>query len=172
MIRFEKVSKERYDEDAKSVSSNMINGGMLGGMADYELISLPRRATKSSAGYDIFSPMTFILQPGETIKFPTGLRIILDDDKFLLIAPRSGLGFKYRLQLDNTVGIIDADYANSDNEGHIWIKITNDSRDGKSIFVNQGVAIAQGIILRYFLTDDDQTTETRNGGLGSTDKKA
>ena len=102
------------------------------------------------------------------MKIPTGVRILLDENKFLMIVPRSGLGFKYRLQLDNTVGIIDADYSNSDNEGHIWVKITNDSRDGKVLVVHQGDAIAQGIILEYIKTDDDTAKGVRNGGFGST----
>ena len=89
-----------------------------------------------------------------------------------MIVPRSGLGFKYRSQLDNTVGVIDADYSNSDNEGHIWIKITNDSNPNetadKTMFISKGQGIAQGIILSYGLTDDDDTNGIRNGGFGST----
>ena len=88
-----------------------------------------------------------------------------------MIAPRSGLGFKYRLQLDNTVGIIDADYYNSDNEGHIWVKITNDSRDGKVVEIKAGEAFAQAIIMQYFKTDDDNADGIRNGGFGSTNGK-
>ena len=49
----------------------------------------------------------------------------------LSIFPRSGLGFKHRLQLDNTVGIIDSDYYGSSNEGHIFIKITCDAKTEK-----------------------------------------
>ena len=45
---------------------------------------------------------------------------------------RSGLGFKFRLQLNNTVGIIDSDYFYSDNEGHIFAKLTNDTNENKS----------------------------------------
>ena len=88
-----------------------------------------------------------------------------------MVVPRSSLGFKYRAQLDNTVGIIDADYYNNpNNEGHIWVKITNDSKRGDTLVVNKGDAIAQGIILEYFKTDDDNADGVRNGGLGSTSK--
>ena len=124
-----------------------------------------------SAGYDIYSVKDFTLQPGQTIKLPTGIRVKLDSDKFLAIVPRSGLGFKYRTQLDNTIGVIDADYYNSSNEGHIWVKITNDSKNGDVLEIKQGDAICQGIICQYFLTEDDNVTETRDGGFGSTDKK-
>ena len=161
MNKFEKVSKKQYDLDAW--------GGKH--MADYDDIKLPHRATKCSAGYDIYATIGFELPPNESIKFPTGIKVSLDDNKFLMVVPRSSLGFKYRAQLDNTVGIIDADYYNnSNNEGHIWVKITNDSKRGDTLVVNKGDAIAQGIILEYFKTDDDNADGVRNGGLGSTSK--
>ena len=135
---------------------------------EYNNLKLPKRATAGSAGYDFFAPFTFKLKPGETIKIPTGIKIHLDDDKFLALYPRSGLGFKYRVQLDNTVGIIDSDYINSDNVGHIFIKLTNDSRNGKTVYIEQGDAFAQGIITQFFKTDDDSADGERNGGMGST----
>jgi dUTP pyrophosphatase len=97
----------------------------------YEALKLPKRATKGSAGYDFFAPFTFKLTPGETIKIPTGIRAEMQEDWVLQIYPRSGLGFKYRLQMNNTVGIIDSDYFFSDNEGHIFMKITNDSNEAR-----------------------------------------
>ena len=73
-------------------------------------------------------PVDVTLKPGETIKIPTRIRVSMEENWVLHLYPRSGLGFKYRLQLNNTVGIIDSDYFHSDNEGHIFAKITNDSR--------------------------------------------
>ncbi|MDO5425354.1 MAG: deoxyuridine 5'-triphosphate nucleotidohydrolase [Eubacteriales bacterium] len=139
--------------------------------AVYDRIKLPRRATKGSAGYDFFSPLPFSLKPGETIKIPTGIRVEMDENWVLQCYPRSGLGFKYRLQLNNTVGIIDSDYFYSDNEGHIFAKITNDSKEGKTVTVDEGTGFMQGIFLEYGITVDDDATEIRNGGLGSTTAK-
>ena len=136
----------------------------------YESIQLPRRATRGSAGYDFFSPVEFSLKPGETIKIPTGIRVEMEEDWVLQCYPRSGLGFKYRLQLNNTVGIIDSDYFYSDNEGHIFAKITNDSNEGKTVTVASGTGFMQGIFLEYGITTDDDTEGIRNGGLGSTTK--
>lgn len=136
----------------------------------YESLPLPRRATKGSAGYDFFAPFSFSLPPGATIKIPTGIRAKMDEDWVLKLYPRSGLGFKYRLQMNNTVGIIDSDYFNSDNEGHIFIKLTNDSNEGKTVEVTQGTGFAQGIFLEYGITVDDDAEGTRNGGFGSTTK--
>ena len=85
----------------------------------YDGIRLPKRATAGSAGYDFFAPAAFTLKAGEMTKILTGIRARIDDGWVLKLYPRSGLGFKYRLQLNNTVGIIDSDYFYSDNEGHI-----------------------------------------------------
>lgn len=134
----------------------------------YESLCLPKRATKGSAGYDFFAPFSFSLPPAATIKIPTGIRVRIDEDWVLKIYPRSGLGFKYRLQMNNTVGIIDSDYFYSDNEGHIQAKITNDSRTGKTLTIPAGTGFMQGIFLEYGVTVDDDASGVRNGGLGST----
>ena len=134
----------------------------------YESIELPRRATKGSAGYDFFAPFSFSLPPGSTIKIPTGIRVEMEPDWVLKLYPRSGLGFKYRLQLNNTVGIIDSDYFYSDNEGHIFAKLTNDSNEGKTVCVNACDGFMQGIFVQYGITIDDDAEGIRNGGFGST----
>ena len=136
----------------------------------YDQIKLPKRATRGSAGYDFFSPVDFELKPGETIKIPTGIRVFIESDWVLNIFPRSGLGFKFRLQMNNTVGIIDSDYFYSDNEGHIFVKLTNDTNEGKTVSVAQGTGMVQGIFMQYGVTIDDDATEVRNGGFGSTTK--
>lgn len=163
-MRFEKVSYEQYASDSNKPKNDIL-------LDEYDSLRIPRRATKGSAGYDFFAPWSFTLQPGESIKIPSGIRVLLDEDKVLMCYPRSGLGFKYRLQLDNVTGIIDCDYSDSDNEGHIFFKLTNDSRDGKTVTVKRGEAFAQGVILQYFITEDDSTEGIRNGGFGSTTNK-
>lgn len=136
----------------------------------YDSLQLPARATRGSAGYDFFAPFSFSLPPAATIKIPTGIRVRMEEDWVLKIYPRSGLGFKYRLQMNNTVGIIDSDYYYSDNEGHIFIKMTNDSNESKTVEVAQGTGFAQGIFLEYGITVDDAAEGVRNGGFGSTTK--
>lgn len=166
IAKFHKVSKERFVADWMDTFE-----GVSADEAEniYEEIRLPRRATAGSAGYDFFSPADFTIKPGETIKIPTGIRVEMDQEWVLKCYPRSGLGFKYRLQLDNTVGIIDSDYYDSDNEGHIFIKVTNDSkRPWKNLNVLRGEGFAQGIFVEYGITIDDEVSGVRNGGFGST----
>lgn len=134
----------------------------------YEQIRLPKRATAGSAGYDFFSPVDFTVAPGQGIKIPTGIRVEMEPEWVLKCYPRSGLGFKYRLQLNNTVGIIDSDYFYSDNEGHIFAKLTNDSRENKTLELKAGEGFMQGIFVEYGITVDDDATAIRNGGFGST----
>lgn len=134
----------------------------------YDGIRLPARATKGSAGYDFFAPAAFTLKPGETVKIPTGIWVEMEEEWVLKCYPRSGLGFKYRLQLNNTVGIIDSDYFYSDNEGHIFAKITNDTNEGKTVEIPAGTGFMQGIFVEYGITVDDQAEGIRNGGFGST----
>ena len=154
IAKFEKVSIVEYE---KSAAVNT-----------YGDIVLPRRATSGSAGYDFFAPEEFTLAPAQTVKIPTGVRVKIDEGWVLKIYPRSSLGFKYRLSLDNTVGIIDSDYYFADNKGHIFIKMTNCGN--KSLTVEKGKAFAQGVFVEYGITVDDEATSIRTGGFGSTDK--
>ena len=167
IAKFSKVSQSQFVKDYTDTF------GCSSDVADkvYQSIKLPQRATTGSAGYDFFSTATIELKAGEGAKIPTGIRAEIADGWLLAVFPRSGLGFKYRLQLDNTVGIIDSDYFYSDNEGHIFIKITNDSKSDKVVSLSEGMAFAQGIFLPFGITVDDDVTATRNGGFGSTDKK-
>ena len=136
----------------------------------YNEISLPCRATKGSAGYDFFAPVSFTLAPQQTLKMPTGIRVKIEEGWVLKCYPRSSLGFNYRLQLNNTVGIIDSDYYFSDNEGHIFAKITNDSNEDKTLSIVKQMGFMQGIFVEYGITIDDVVETVRNGGLGSTTK--
>lgn len=166
IAKFEKVSFEQFFKDMMDTFPIMDEKDI---KKIYDNITLPKRATTGSAGYDFFSTIPYTLEPGETVKIPTGIRCQMSENWVLMMFPRSGLGFKYRLQLDNTVGIIDSDYFHSDNEGHIFIKITNDSYSyDKTLRIEEGHGICQGIFLPYGVTVDDETDGIRNGGFGST----
>lgn len=164
IAKFEKVSKEQFvlsfTESFGKTEEEALKA--------YDKLKLPVRATVGSAGYDIFTSTDFTLKAGETIKIPTGIRVKIENGWFLGIFPRSGLGFKYRLQLDNTVGIIDSDYYFSKNEGHIFVKITNDGKGEKILSLEAGAGFAQGIFLPFGITVDDDCDGIRDGGFGST----
>lgn len=180
---FQKVSLEQFTRDFKADWEALVHAGEpfpdleykdedLNELAAaaYENVKIPERATKGSAGYDFVSPIDFTLATGCTIKIPTGIRAQIEEGWVLMIYPRSGLGFKYRLQLDNCVGVVDTDYYASDNEGHIFLKLTNDGKRGKKLEVKAGDRIAQGIFMPFGITHSDRVTAKRFGGMGSTGK--
>lgn len=163
IAKFEKVSFEQFEKDfnLKGFDTKQV----------YENIKLPKRATKNSAGYDFFAPVGITLEPNQTMTIPTGIRAFMQGNFVLQLYPRSGLGFKFRLQLNNTVGIVDADYYFSSNQGHIFAKITNDTNEQKTINIGQGEGFMQGVFVEFGITIDDESTEIRDGGFGSTTKK-
>ena len=165
MIKFEKVSYNQFRTALLNTNDDLDENDI---EAVYNSIELPTRATSGSAGYDFKTPISFDLIPGEVdeILIPTGIRCIMDSDKVLNLYPRSGLGFKYGLALANSTGIIDSDYCQSKNEGHIMVKLTSK----KPISLVAGDRIVQGMFVQYFTTDDDTVTASRDGGFGSTGK--
>ena len=165
IAKFEKVSVTQFIKDWQKEFSQTTQKEC---EQIYQHLLLPCRATKGSAGYDFFTPIDITLSPRQTIKIPTGIRVRINDGWVLKCYPRSGLGFKYRLQLNNTVGIKDSDYYFYDNEGHIFAKITNDSNENKTVVITKQTSFMQGIFVEYGITVDDSVETIRNGGFGST----
>ena len=167
IAKFHKVSMQQFERDGSAAFPEVTATEI---QRIYEELRLPVRATRGSAGYDFFAPAAFTLKPRETLKIPTGIRAEIQEGWVLQLFPRSSLGFTYRLQFNNTVGIIDSDYFESDNEGHIFIKLMNDSTQGKIVQLRANDGFAQGIFLPFGICEDDAAQEQRNGGFGSTNK--
>lgn len=160
--QFEKISVEQWRKDY---------AGALVPEFDYMLneIPMPKRATKGSAGYDVCTPYDIKLEIGEDLIVQTGLKCKIDNGWALFALPKSGLGFKYYTRLANTIGLIDEDYYNNENnEGHILVKIRNEG--DTQLFIPKGKAICQMVFLPYGITYDDETEGVRKGGFGSTNK--
>lgn len=161
IAQFFKVSKDIFMGEATDAHYATRLGA-------YEHIALPKRATVGSAGYDFYVPYDIEIAPKETAVISTGVRAKIEEGYMLALFPRSGLGFRYRMQLNNTVGIIDSDYYFSDNEGHIMAKVYNGSSE-QSIILAAGTAFMQGVFIPFGITVDDDASGMRNGGFGSTD---
>ncbi len=174
VAKFEKVSLEQFRESFVKLNLAIFGKKSANSFVNelvekvYRDIKLPQRSTTGSAGYDFYAPYDIELKPNEVLTIPTGIRCKIDEGWFLGCFPRSGHGFKYRLALANTVGIIDSDYYNSDNEGHIMLKLCNGNIN--TLNIEKGNGMMQGILLPYGLAADDNTDGIRNGGFGSTDK--
>lgn len=97
------------------------------------------------------------------------MKCSIKDNEFLAIVPRSSIGFKYFTLLCNTIGIIDSDYYNNeDNEGEIFVKLHNFGDKPLEIHTND--RICQGIFIKYDIVEDDDVTNERTSGIGSTGK--
>ena len=142
MRKFEKISFEQFKKD---VSDDL---------KLYDEYELPSRETHYAAGYDFIALFDFTLKPGMIKKIPTGVKVKMQNDEVLLIVVRGRQGFKYNVRLINQVGVVDKDYYNNEsNEGHIWIGLKNEG--DKDYIVSKGERIAQGLFVKYLLTEDD-----------------
>jgi len=177
VAKFEKVSYNQFKKDWIK-ETNLYELGIedeetidMAIREIYDSIKLPKRATTGSAGYDFFCPIDVDIPNDHSIKIPTGIRCKIENGWVLQIYPRSGHGFKYGVRLANTVGIVDSDYYYSDNEGHIFVKLVNESIAlGEHLKIKEGEAFCQGIFSQFGITVDDDADGIRNGGFGSTSK--
>lgn len=120
----------------------------------YESYKMPQRNSTSAAGYDFYLLEDLEIKAGEIIKIPTGIKAKFASDEVLFLIVRSSTGFKYNIRLVNQVGVIDADYYNNENnEGHIFIKLQNES--DKTLNFKAGEALVQGIFMKFLITDSD-----------------
>ena len=132
-------------------------------------IKLPTQGSKNSAGYDFYSPVTIIIPSHKTVNIPTDIKAYMQEDEVLMIFIRSSVGIKDGLMLANNTGIIDSDfYSNPSNDGGISMCLYNYS--DKDVLIRKGERIAQGIFMKYLLSDNGNSTENRIGGIGSTNK--
>ncbi len=158
MRYFEKISFEQFKKDIEN------NKDL------YDSYILPKRATKYSAGYDFFAISDITIKPKEIVKIPTGYKANFESNEALLLMMRSGLGFKYNLRFTNQIGLIESDYYNNEsNEGHMWVSVQNEGN--KTVTIKKNTAYCQGVFINFLTTDDDNVTDIRKGGLGSTDRR-
>lgn len=162
-------------------------------------LKLPQRSTKYAAGYDFEAAEEFVVssiwrhnvlkvlwsiwrqnrvtdteyqrahQDFKPVLVPTGIKVYLEEDEYLMVANRSSNPLKRGLILPNGVGIIDADYVdNPSNEGELFIQMTNFGL--RDLIIKKGERIGQGIFMKYLVTDqDDQDNKkVRQNGFGST----
>lgn len=136
---------------------------------DVKSVKMPKRATKYSAGYDLYSPIDITIMPGTAEMIWTNLKVKMEKDEYLLICSTSGMG-KRDIRLANGVGIIDSDYySNPTNDGNFGCRLVNFGQNPYEI--KAGDKIGQAIFMKYLVVDDEEEiTEERVGGFGSTVK--
>lgn len=164
VAKFYKVSFEQFEKDWIDTFGNTYSEIEI--IEIYENIKLPKRKTMFSAGHDMSIPFYAMIESGDTLKIPTGIKCEIDKDYVMLIFPRSSLGIKKNMYITNTIPVIDADYFEADNEGHIFLCIKNGG--DKVLELNNGDSIVQAIFLPYGVADEEEILDKRVGGIGST----
>ncbi|WP_251716709.1 dUTP diphosphatase [Lactobacillus agrestimuris] len=163
-------------------------------------ISLPKRQTLASAGYDIeaaeditipsiwrlnFVRIFRLIRNGhelnerdyemaddilKPILVPTGLKVYMPEDEVLILANRSSNTFKKNLALPNGIGVIDSDYYNN-SKNEGELFVQVLNYGVRPLHIKKGERIAQGIFMKYLKTDDDDPiTRKRTSGFGSTNE--
>ncbi len=140
--------------------------------AEGSITRLPERSTKKSAGYDFYNPEDIVIPPykigDNPTLVPTGIKAKMNDNEWLMLVNRSSNPKKKKLVIPNSLGVIDADYYNNpDNEGEIMFAFYNVSNEPVELKV--GDKLGQGIFMKYYTVDNDNSDGERLGGFGSTD---
>ena len=131
---------------------------------------MPQRATKNSAGYDLYSPIDVVIAPKGMEMIWTNIKAQFEADEVLLLCVTSGMG-KNQIMLANTIGVIDSDYyGNVSNDGNLGLRLYNFGDN--DYIIKKGDKIGQGVFMKYLTVDDElEIDNVRVGGFGSTVKK-
>jgi len=128
---------------------------------------LPLRSTKDSAGYDFYAVDRCVIKAHSSLKIASGVKARMNSDEVLYLYIRSSMAIKNNIILKNNVGVIDSDYYNNiDNEGNICFVLENCGDE--DFLLEKGSRYAQGVFMKYLVTDNDNSANARNGGIGST----
>mgnify|MGYP002212602478 FL=1 len=132
---------------------------------------IPARATKGSAGLDLYACIEepINLNAGESVLIPTGIAVELPNNEMAaFIFARSGLATKYGISLSNGVGVVDSDY-----RGEICVGLRNFGKENYAIEKNERIAqmVIMPVISAIFSECEAlNKTDRGNGGFGSTGK--
>lgn len=133
-----------------------------------EDMALPDYATPGSAGIDLMAAVTSdeMLDPGQRMLVPTGIRVAIPYGYEGQIRPRSGLALRYGIGMVNSPGTIDSDY-----RGEICVILINHGLE--PFLIHRGDRIAQMIIApvahaEFMEVDSLPETSRNNGGFGHT----
>jgi dUTP pyrophosphatase len=96
--------------------------------------SIPVRAHTNDAGMDLSSCVTVTIPAGEHRAISTGIAVSLSENCYARIAPRSGLAFKYAI--DVLAGVVDIGYTDE-------IRVILINHGNTDFVVKEGDRIAQ-----------------------------
>ncbi len=135
-------------------------------------LPLPKYQTSGSAGVDLLAAIDepIVLEPGQRVLIPSGIKIAVPYGHEAQVRPRSGLALKHGVTVLNTPGTIDSDY-----RGEVGVILINLGTEAFTIA--RGERIAQMVlspvtrIAWQSQTTDLANTDRGEGGFGSTGAK-
>ena len=135
-----------------------------------ETIALPSYEPAGSAGADLRANFPtrgeVVLEPGERVLVPTGLRVGIPEGYEIQIRPRSGLALKHGITLPNSPGTIDSDY-----RGPLGVIVMNAGHEPFTIAHGDRIAqmvVAPVVVAQFDLVESLDDTARGTGGFGST----
>lgn len=154
-----------------------------------ENAKMPQYATDGSAAVDLYSPAEYTIEPGQTVLIPVNIKTALPKGYAFLIHPRSGLSYKSKMRVCNSIGLIDSDYRDTigvlieniepkikdltiDDEGRV-----TSIEYGKSYTIGAGERFAQMRLVEVpkvafcEMESVADIGENREGGFGHTGKE-
>lgn len=79
-------------------------------LAFHENFRMPTKGTQGAGAYDIYMPEAGSASDHSPTRVSLGFAAEVPEGYVAMIFPRSGVGAKHGLELNNTCGIIDSDY--------------------------------------------------------------
>lgn len=126
---------------------------------------MPTKGTEHAAGMDLYMPEAGFVT-GVAKKINLGFAASVPEGYVALLMPRSSMGAKHGLELNNTCGIIDSDYRGE------WIAYLR-TKNGNYFSWVPGDRLLQCIVVPHWsgaleLVDELSESERGSGGFGST----
>ena len=128
---------------------------------------MPTRGSHHAGGYDIYMPEGGVAN-GKVLICGLGFAAEVPEGYVALILPRSGAGFTFGVEVNNTCGVIDSDYRGE------W-KAAIRTKDGNPYSWSAGDRVLQFLLVPVMKPDLEQVEELSEtlrceGGFGSTGK--
>lgn len=131
----------------------------------HENAVIPSYANPTDHCCDIYAIEDCTIKPHETKIIPTGLKFDMPAGYVIKLYPRSGMSYKTKIRIANSVGIIDHTY-------HKELGVIAENTSGVSYEIKKGDRIAQIAIEEspMFDFEEREVSDTERGGFGSTGK--
>ena len=156
----------------------------------HEDAKIPVYANLTDAGADLYAIEDIVINPGETVLVPTGLKVAIPRGYEIQVRPKSGRALKTKMRVANSPGTVDSGYRDEikviidnieppfkdinyhfDDEGKV---IIDSILHGSSYSISKGDKFAQLVLSEVPKMDFVEVesvskyTGNRGGGFGST----